>query len=287
MQPLKDMEIGVMFWAGRDPYETIRELKSWGVRCGQLGIPGEMPLEGAASCWKKALADENFTVVTVFAAYVGESYADIPTVQRTVGFVPPATRVERELRTFAVSDFAAEIGAPGIATHIGFVPEDRAAEDYIAVREMVRRVCDHAAAHGQTFALETGQESAPVLLEFLLSAERTNLRINFDPANMILYGTGDPIAALDTLGPHVITVHCKDGDWPPKGLPGALGEEKPLGQGSVGMERFITKLREIGYKGPLTIEREASDPVRRRRDIAAAVDLLRSLGGRASAGTGL
>jgi len=280
MQPLSDMEIGVMFWAGRDPYETVRELKSWGVRCGQMGIPGDMPLGGAAARWKQALADENFTVVTVFAAYIGESYADIPTVRQTVGFVPPATRAARELRTLAVSDFAAELGVPGIATHIGFVPKDVSSEDYMAVRDMVRRVCDHAAAHGQTFALETGQESAPALLEFLIATKRANLRINFDPANMILYGTGDPIAALDMLAPHVITVHCKDGDWPPHdshSSPGALGEEKPLGQGSVGIERFIAKLKEIGYRGPLTIEREASDPMRRQRDVTMGAELLRRL----------
>jgi len=277
MQLLSDMEVGVMFWAGREPYETVRELKSWGVRCGQMGIPGDMPLEGAAARWKQALAEENFTVVTVFAAYVGESYADIPTVQGTVGFVPPATRAERERRTLAVSDFAAAIGVPGIATHIGFVPEDRSSQDYVAVRDMVRRVCDRAAGYGQTFALETGQESAPVLLQFLLAANSANLRINFDPANMILYGTGDPIAALDILAPHVVTVHCKDGDWPPKDSPGALGHEQPLGQGSVGVEGFITKLKEIGYKGPLTIEREASDPVERQRDIAVGAELLRRL----------
>ena len=277
MQILNDLEIGVMFWAGRDPYETIRELKSLGVRCGQIGIPGDMPLEGAAAAWKQALADEAFTVVTVFAAYVGESYADIPTVQRTVGFVPPATRAEREQRTLEVSDFGAAIGVPGIATHIGFVPEDSSAPDYIAVREMVRRVCDRAATHGQTFALETGQETAPVLLAFLKSAARPNLRINFDPANMILYGTGDPIEALGTLGPHVVTVHCKDGDWPPPNAPGSLGAEKPLGQGSVGMERFVAKLKDIGYPGPLTIEREAHDPVQRLVDIRAGAELLRRL----------
>src|ERR1017187_683221 len=99
------MEIGVMFWAGSDPYVTIREVKSLGVSCGQLGIPGDMLLEGAAAQWKQALADEKFTLVTVFAAYNGESYADIPTVLRTVGLVPPATRRERELRTLEVSDF--------------------------------------------------------------------------------------------------------------------------------------------------------------------------------------
>lgn len=277
MPPLNELEIGVMFWAGRDPYETVRELKSLGVRCGQMGIPGDMPLEGVAARWKQALAEEAFAVVTVFAAYVGESYADIPTVQRTVGFVPPATRAGREQRTLAVSDFAVELGVPGIATHIGFVPDDRSSPDYRAVREMVRRVCDHAAGHGQTFALETGQESAAALLDFLRSAERANLRINFDPANMVLYGTGDPIAALDTLAQHIVTVHCKDGDWPTPDSPGALGEEKPLGKGSVGMDRFITKLKEIGYHGPLTIEREAHDPAQRLRDILMGADLLRRL----------
>jgi sugar phosphate isomerase/epimerase len=277
MQLLRDMEIGVMFWAGRDPGETLRELKSLDVRCGQMGIPGDMPLDGAAAAWKRALEDQRFTVVTVFAAYSGESYADIPTVERTVGFVPPATRDARELRTLAVSDFAAELGVPGIATHIGFVPQDRLSGDYLAVREVVRHVCDHAASHGQTFALETGQESADALLDFLLVTNRENLGINFDPANMILYGTGDPISALHTLAQHVLTVHCKDGDWPPKNSPGALGEEKPLGQGSVGMERFIAKLKEIRYKGPLTIERESSDPAERLRDILMAAGFLRRL----------
>ena len=277
MQLLNDMEIGVMFWAGRDPAETLRELKSLGVRCGQIGIPGDMPLAGAAAKWKAALAAENFTVVTAFCAYDGESYADIPTVQRTVGFIPRQTRAEREQRTHAVSDFARDAGIPGIACHIGFVPEDDSSSDYLNVRELVRRVCDHAAKNGQTFALETGQESAETLLHFLIDVNRDNLGINFDPANMILYGTGDPIEALGTLGMHVISVHCKDGDWPPKGVPGALGEEEPLGQGAVDMERFLHKLKSIDFKGPLNIEREVPDPAQRLRDIAMGVKLLETL----------
>ncbi len=95
MQVLKDMEIGVMFWAGRDPAKTIRELKSVGARCGQIGIAGDFPLGGAAAEWKSALDAERFTVVTAFCAYKGESYADIPTVKNTVGFIPRGTRVER------------------------------------------------------------------------------------------------------------------------------------------------------------------------------------------------
>jgi sugar phosphate isomerase/epimerase len=263
MAKLRDLEIGVMFWGGRDPVETIREVKALGVRCGQIGVPGNMPVDDAAAAqWNEALATEDFAIVTVFCAYNGEDYADGPTVQRTVGFIPRATRQEREARTIEVSEFARRIGAPAIACHVGFVPEDRNDADYQAVREMVRRICDHAARNGQTFALETGQEPANVLLEFFKDVDRPNLRINFDPANMILYGTGDPIEAIGILGSHVESVHAKDGDWPPKDVDGALGTEKPLGQGSVNIERFIRKLKEIG-----------------REDVAQAVKLLERLRG--------
>jgi sugar phosphate isomerase/epimerase len=264
-----------MFWAERDDFQTVRKL---GVRCGQLGIPGGMKLsETAAGNWKKALAEAQFTVVTVFAAYEGEDYADIPTVQRTVGFIPPTTRAEREARTMAVSDFAARLGVSSIACHIGFVPEDKGHPDYVAVRDVVRRVCDHAASHGQTFALETGQEPANVLSAFIADVARENLKINFDPANLILYGTGEPIAALRVLARHVASVHCKDGDWPPLGVAGALGTERALGKGSVGIPSFVQVLREIGFRGPLNVERESEDQAQRWREIADGVAWLRTL----------
>jgi sugar phosphate isomerase/epimerase len=106
---------------------------------------------------------------------------------------------------------------------------------------------------------------------------RPNLRINFDPANMILYGTGDPIEALRLLGPLVASVHCKDGDWPPPETPGALGRERPLGEGSVGMERYVRTLSEIGFRGPLNVERETEDQQERLRDMGRGIALLKSL----------
>lgn len=275
MAALRELEIGAMFWAVRD---TVPRIKNLGVRCGQLGIGGDVPMDAAAAAeWKSTLAAEDFTVVTCFAAYNGENYADIPTVQQTVGFIPPATRAEREARTIELSDFAAALGVKSIACHIGFVPEDDQHPDYIAVKAMVQRICDHAAKHGQTFALETGQEPARTLLHFLKDLNRDNIGINFDPANMILYGTGDPIEALGVLAPHVISVHAKDGDWPPQGVEGALGTERPLGQGSVGMPRFVAKLKEIGYKGTMNIERETEDLEQRYADMAMAVKLLEGL----------
>jgi sugar phosphate isomerase/epimerase len=275
MQSLKENETGVMFWAGRD---TLEEIRSLGVRCGQLGFPGDLPLDDSvAAKWKAEIEAAKFTVVTVVASYNGESYADIPTVQRTVGFIPKATRHEREERTRKISDFAAALGVGSIACHIGFVPEDTTHPDYVAVREMVRRIADHAAGHAQTFALETGQEPAHVLQRFLKDVNRPNTGINFDPANMILYGTGDPIEALKVLGTHVLSVHVKDGDWPPAGQPDALGAERPLGQGSVGIPRFVNTLIEIGFQGPLNIEREAENQQERMADIRNAVGYLNLL----------
>jgi sugar phosphate isomerase/epimerase len=267
-----------MFWAGEQPAQTLETLRELGFRGGQIGIPGKLELDTRIiQEWKKALTAAHFSVYTVFAAFEGESYADIPTVQRTVGFIPEVTREVREQRMLEVSDFAAQLGVASIATHVGFVPEDTSHPDYLAVREMVRRVCDHAVSHQQTFALETGQERADVLLEFLLDVNRRNLGINFDPANMILYGTGDPIESLQVVGQHVVSVHCKDGDWPPAGVPGALGSEKALGQGSVDFKAFLAGLKKIGYKGPLTIEREAQDKEERLRDLASGKQLLEAL----------
>jgi sugar phosphate isomerase/epimerase len=273
MHDLTPLEPGVVFWGERD---NLAEIRSLGVRCGQLVTPGTMPLNReTAAPW---MADD-FAILTVFAAYEGEDYADIPTVERTVGFIPAGTREVRERRTYEVSEFAKILGAGGIACHIGCVPEDPEHPDYVGVRDLVRRVCDRAAKHGQTFALETGQEPARILLEFLKDVDRPNLRINFDPANMILYGSGDPIDALREVGHLVVSVHAKDGDWPPAGVPGALGKERPLGQGSVGMERFVATLREIGYTGPLNVEREVEDQQERLRDIVGGLALLRRLVG--------
>jgi L-ribulose-5-phosphate 3-epimerase len=277
MLGLDDLEIGLMFWAGKDARATLQRVKSFGVRAGQLGFPGDLPLDGAVERWDEALTAEHFTAVTAVCSYAGEDYSDIPTVQRTVGLVPRDTRAERVARTKAVSDVARGLGIESVACHIGFVPEEAHDPLYSEVRDVAREVCDHCGKNGQAFTLETGQEPAKVLLRFLGDVKRDNLKINFDPANMILYGTGDPIEALDVLGKHVLSVHCKDGDWPDRDQPAALGTERPLGKGSVDIPKFVSKLKEIGYRGVLAIEREEPDEAKRTADVKRAVKLLRSL----------
>jgi L-ribulose-5-phosphate 3-epimerase len=274
---LDDLEIGLMFWAGEDALSTLREVKQFGLRAGQLGIPGDLPLERAAERWDKALTAEHFTAVSAVCSYIGEDYTDIPTVARTVGLVPPETRAERIARTKAVSDLARALAIDSVACHIGFVPHEPGDRVYEEIRDVTRELCDYCAANGQRFTLETGQEPAKVLLRFMADVDRPNLKINFDPANMILYGTGDPIEALEMLGKHVISVHCKDGDWPPLDRPEALGQERPLGEGSVDVPAFLSKLKELGYRGVLNIERENVPEPQRSADIRKAIRLLKRL----------
>jgi sugar phosphate isomerase/epimerase len=278
---LQPLQVGLMFWTGGElgfdaaPADIVESVRSFGVSCGQLGVHGGADLsEACARAWRSALERGGLRVVTAFTGFRGESYASIPICAQTVGYVPRANRDERERRTYEVSDFARALEIPGLATHIGCLPHDPADPDYVAVLELVRRVCDRCAENGQTFALETGQEPAPALLEFLRAVDRPNLGINFDPANMILYGSGEPLAALDALKDHILTVHCKDGTWPE--TPGEWGSETPLGAGDVGIERYVAALQGIGYSGPLTIEREIVGE-EQREDIQRAIALLNGL----------
>ena len=276
MPLLADCELAVMFWAGKDPAETLQTLVAMGVRNGQMGIPGDYRLDSAAAIeWKAAASALDFTIYTVFAAYEGESYADVSAVRNTVGLVPSATRAARRVRTLEVALFAHEIGASAIATHIGCVPRDQESTGYRLTADAVRRICDEAARFELAFALETGQETAPELLGFIQEVNRPNLGINFDPANMILYGTGDPVEALEILQPLVLSVHCKDGNWPAS--PGALGIEAPLGQGKVNWRKFLAQLDKGGYREPLAIERETSDENQRLMDIQMGLAFLRGL----------
>ena len=162
--------------------------------------------------------------------------------------------------------------------HIGFVPDSSTAS-YADLIRTTRELLDYVKANGQNLHLETGQETAEHLLHFIADVGRDNLFINFDPANMILYGNGDPIEALKKVGHLVRSIHCKDAKWAAPEVRGqAWGSETALGEGDVGMETFLRTLKEIGYEGPLTIEREIPhDPVRQKADIGVAVRLLEEL----------
>jgi sugar phosphate isomerase/epimerase len=255
--------------------EVAREL---GVPTIQLHAPArESRTTEKAEAFQQRLREAGITLTCVFGGFEGESYADIPTVERTVGLVPPETRAARTLEMKEISDFAKLLGVKAVGLHLGFVPHDTSSALYKDAVEVTRDLCDHVKGNGQALHLETGQETADGLLKFIQDVGRDNLFINFDPANMILYGTGEPIAALKKVGRYVRSVHCKDGKWAAN--PGKeWGAEVPLGQGDVGFENYLRTLKEIGYDGPLTIEREIpQEPERQKAEIGHAINLLNEL----------
>ncbi len=272
---LEPMAVGVMLGVGESPEESIRKVLDVGVTNAQMGRPGDAWLAPDKAAELKQKIDEmGITITTVFCGFDGESYADIPTVRETVGFVPQATRAERLAKAQQIADFAKILGVEVVAAHVGFVPEEPDDPQYAEVLAVVGEFADYLAGNGQILSLETGQETGQCLLRFLQDLGRDNVRVNFDPANMILYGSGDPIAALELVGQYVVGVHAKDGT--PPTAPDQLGTETPLGQGDVGIERFIQTLKDIGYRGPLTIEREITGD-QQKADIIEARTLLEGI----------
>jgi L-ribulose-5-phosphate 3-epimerase len=266
MRTVTPMEIGLMFWADQSAEAVLGKLNELEIHAGQLGAPPEMDCDASLNDWANGLKQSQFTVTSAVCCYKGEDYSTLETVHETVGFTTAALRADRIVRTQQVSEFARALGITALSCHIGFIPSDPGEALYAELRDLTRVLCDYCAKNGQNFVLETGQESAEVLLAFIHNLDRKNLKVNFDPANMIMYKAGDPLAALKLLSPHVLSVHCKDARSPVAGN-GFLGAECALGDGEVDFPGFLKLLKEMNYQNLLTIEREEQNAEKRFADI--------------------
>ncbi len=261
---------------GKNLVEALNTVHSLGFLTCQLYAP---PLEwqtpeGAAAI-KNKLSITGAQLTSLICAFQGEDYSSLETIRRTVGLVNPNTSKERVDWILTTSDFAKTVGVNVLQGHLGFVPK-RNTPEYDRLVTDVRKIADHLKKNGgQCFALETGQEPGRDLLQLIQDVGRDNVKVNFDPANFLIYNSDEPLAALEVLKDYVIGVHCKDARRPRKA--GILGTEVPLGEGEVGIPAFVEKLKEYGYAGPLTIEREISSKEQWERDVLRAKQLLESL----------
>jgi len=206
--------------------------------------------------------------------FPGEDYTTPATIKATGGFGNPATRPERLERLSWAIERTMALGLKDLMLHAGFIPEPGTPERK-SFLDTLGRASAMAGAKGITLAFETGQESANLLRKTLDDLKTHNLKINFDPANMLLYDMGDPIKAVEILGPDIRSVHVKDAFAPT--MPGCWGTEVPLGKGAVNIPRFISALKSVGYSGPLCIEREVGDQACRYSDISQGAELLKGL----------
>jgi sugar phosphate isomerase/epimerase len=266
--------IGVCSWSLGEPNlaATIGRMKELGLEHMQLALNPLLRLDDAARAAELApLNGSGIQITATMIGFEGEDYSTIAAIRKTGGYAPDAQWPARRKRTVAAADLTRDLNVKLLSTHLGFVPPSNH-ESYPAMLERLREVSEILAERGLEMAMETGQERASELLQFLNDLNCRNMGVNFDPANMILYGAGDPIEAVGMLGRHIRHVHIKDAVGSDK--PGVVwGKEVPFGTGQVGPKRFLAALKEADYRGPLVIEREGGPS--RIADVRAAVEALK------------
>jgi L-ribulose-5-phosphate 3-epimerase len=275
---MKPFDIGVCSWslAIKDLGRTLDTIKGeLGLGLTQVGFFGDgIPTAAQHDATVKLIRDSGLEVSATCIGFAGEDYATIRRIAETGGFVPDDEFEQRLAETVRTADLTARLGVKMLAAHVGFVPHDTNDPKYKVMVDRLRRVTDALGERGVTLLMETGQEKAESLVRFIDDVGRSNVRVNFDCANMVLYGAGDPVEAVDILRDRIAHVHMKDATW--SSQPGKTwGQEVPLGDGDANIPQVVSRLRAIGYKGPLVLEREGG--TNRLGDIRDGADLLRSL----------
>ncbi len=268
-------KLGLIVSLQHDPREELEKIHTLGFPTCQVAC-WNADLYSDDIAWKlrKAAEESDVEVTTIWAGLPGKYVWNLVDGPRTIGLVPLETRKMRLQALKKASNFAREAGVESITTHVGFIPEDPRDTVYVTLVNALRDVARFCRDSGQSFWFETGQETPVTLLRTIEDTAAGNLGINFDPANLLMYGKANPVDALDTIGRYVRGVHAKDGEYPTNG--GELGKERPLGQGHVNFPLLVSKLKALGYTGALTIEREISGP-QQMEDIKKAKTFLEEL----------
>lgn len=265
--------IGVCSWSiqPRDIADLVDKVHQLGLEHVQLALYDLLALAPADRDKELAsLRDSGLKITAGMIAYPGEDYATIARIHETGGLVPDAQWPLRKKLTIDAGRLIMALGVPTLSTHVGFVPPPEA-HGYETIIGRVREIAAELADIGVDLLLETGQEPSGKLLDFLDDLKASNIHINYDPANMMLYGADDPIRPIAAVARHIRHVHVKDAA--PSAKPGMdWGTEVPFGAGAVGAARFLAALKAAGYAGPLVIEREAG--TQRMADVRTAIHAL-------------
>ena len=276
-RPISIDRIGVCSWSWRLPMlEVMDRMDKNGIRGVNLAL---MPFiendkyhggSESTEVWdvlQGKVKSGTIVVMSTMISTVGEDYTTPDSIRRTGGIVPDEHWEANRARFERGARLTEELGCRYLLTHAGFLD----AKDPLALSKYRSRVLwirDVCARHGVNLILETGQETAEELAAFLASVP--GVYVNFDPANMLMYGKGCPLEAMRQILPWVRQVHVKDALLAHE--PGAWGMEVPWGKGEVGGAAFVAELEKLGFVGNYVIERESGED--RIKDIVRAKDLL-------------
>jgi sugar phosphate isomerase/epimerase len=269
--------VGVCSWSLRatSPADLIAKVTACGVRNVQLHLDPVRSLEWRADAVGDGFRNAGLTIVSGMMSMKDEDYSSLESIKISGGIRPDSTWETNLRNAEGNAILAARLGLSLVTFHAGFLPHEPGNAERLT---MVDRLVAVAEAFGQRrirVALETGQENAKTLLGVLeevnaKTSSHARVGVNFDPANMILYGMGDPVEAATLLAPHILQVHVKDAN--PSDSLGEWGVEMPAGRGSVRWDAFLDTLAKGGFRGHFVIEREAGET--RVEDVVTARTLI-------------
>lgn len=256
--------------------EKFERLKKLGLQACHLVYKPEEYTKEAATAIKESAKNYGIEICAQFAGFRDSEimWHDTRYLYRTLGIAVPAYRLERMKYLKKAIEFASLVGARDVIIHAGFIPNDVLSSEYAQMLTAVESAAKHCEEHGVNLLLETGTEAPIVLKNLICDIGRKNLFINFDPANILMYGYGNPVDALEVFGEYVKNMHGKDGCLPTE--PHKIGKETPVGCGMVDFPAVFKKLGEIGYDDYCIIEREIGGE-KQIADILAAKEYLQSL----------
>ena len=252
----KAMRLGVFVGIQKNPVAELAKVHDFGFPTCQVAV--EEFTSEMENGLRAAMKKYGIEVTALDSLGPGPHVWDFYQGPLTIGLVPRQYRRQRIDHFKRASDFAKKLGIPAFHTHNGFIPDNPNDPVYKETVDAIREVATHCKANGQMILYETGQETPVTILRTITDVGVDNQFVNLDTANLILYGSGNPVDALDVVGKLVRGVHAKDGMFPTD--PKQLGKEVPIGQGKVDFPKVIQKLKDLGYTGAITIEREISGP---------------------------
>lgn len=273
---LSGHDIGVCSWSLKPASmaDLVAKMDDLGLDHVQLNLVPLIGLdEQARQAEIEVLNTAEIAITAGMVHFEGENYSTIASIKVSGGLVPTEHWPARRERALEAGKIAQRFGIQAISMHLGFIPP---ANDpsYTTLIQRTREIASAYADRDVSLLFETGQERATELLMFLNDLNARNVGVNFDPANMILYGSGDPVEAVEILGRHIQHVHIKDAVA--SDSPGIeWGKEVPFGRGDIDHLEFVRALHDAEYTGPLVIERETGSD--RLLDIREAVQKLESL----------
>ena len=268
----KPLRLGLITGIGRDPEAAVAKVHDLGLPTCQLYVEDFQP--DLTRRLQQALSKYQIEATSVVVGGPGKEVWDFYQGPLTIGLVPRETRPARIAHIKKASEFAKLCGVSSVQTHCGFIPENPNDPIYQETIAAIREVAAYCKQNGQNFRYETGQETPITLVRAIQDVGLDNQGVNFDLANLILYGKANPMDAIEILAPYIQGIHAKDGMWPTN--PKELGQEVAIGKGRVNFKGIIARLKELGYRGALTIERETSGS-QQLKDVRTAKTYLEEL----------